>query len=260
MTSKTNTAQDQKIALLKELGRKDLIDIFKDWQPKVAKNKKKSAPLDQRVSIAVTDIERELLEREVAKTASTGKKATMSQFVRHRSLASVDIADWKDRATASLKKLESVSKARGTLEGRLREVREELEDPAERKQYHALRKERDEIESKLSLIVSQPQERKHRLSGRMSLIESETIKWRAQRLCLSSSDFLRMMIFDLRPESTGDAHLSFDGKRRFYVSIIDVAKNGWGSPPTIRQCGQCENYIEEINQLTDRVKQLEAFL
>lgn len=260
MPSKELTAREQKMAILEDLGRKDLVDIFKDWQPKTAHNRKKSAPLDQRVSISVTDVERELLEREIKKASAAGSKVTMSQLVRNRALASVDINDWKTRATKSLKTIEATSKARKTLESRLREIREKLKDPAEKNQYSDLKRERNAIESKLALIIAQPQDRKHRLSGRMSLIESETIKWRAQRLCLSSSDFLRMMIFGLHPESTGDAHLSYDGRRRFYISIVDVATNGWGSPPTIRQCAQCENYMDEIRRLTDRVNQLEAFL
>lgn len=260
MPKKENAAREQKMAVLEDLGRKDLMDIFKDWQPKVAHNRKKSAPLDQRVSISVTDVERELLEREIAKSSSAGTRVTMSQLVRNRALASIDINDWKTRATKALKKIEAAAKARKTIEGRLREVKEEIKDPGEKSQRADLRKERTALETKLSLIVAQPQERKNRLSGRMSLIESETIKWRAQRLCLSSSDYLRMMIFGLYPESTGDAHLSYDGRRRFYISIVDVATNGWGSPPTIRQCGQCENYMDEIRRLTDRANQLEAFL
>lgn len=259
MSNKELSPKEQKLAILEDLGRKDLVEIFKDWHPRTSKNRKKSAPLDQRVSISVTDVEREMLEREIAKSSSAGTRVTMSQLVRNRALASVDINEWRDCAMASLKKIEATAKARKTIEGRIREIKEELKScPASLRA--TLKKERSDLESKLSLIIAQPQERKHRLSGRMSLIEAETIKWRAQRLCLSSSDYLRMMIFALQPESTGDAHLSYDGKRRFYISIVDVATNGWGTPPTIRQCSQCENYMDEIKRLTDRIAQLEAFL
>lgn len=261
MTTKTTPkARDQKLAILEEIGREDLVHIFKEWQPRVARNKKKGAPLDQRVSIAVTDVEREMLEREVKRSSSAGTRVTMSQLVRNRALGSVDINDWREKARASLKVIETTHKARSTLESRVYEIQDQLEETKSKVRARELRKELEELNTKLNLVIAQSQNRRHRLSGRMSMIESETIKWRAQRLCLSSSDFLRMMIFGLHPNSSGDAHLSFDGKRRFYISVIDVAVNGWGEPPTVRQCKQCENYMEEIRKLSDRVKQLEAFL
>ena len=53
--------------------------------------------------------------------------------------------------------------------------------------------------------------------------------------------------------------MSLDAKRLFYISIIEVAQNGWGTPPSIYQCSQCENYMDEIRRLRSEVDQLRAF-
>ena len=68
-----------------------------------------------------------------------------------------------------------------------------------------------------------------------------------------------MMIFGLEPNSTADAHMSLDAKRRFYVSIIEVANNGWGNPPAIYECSQCVNYMDEIRKLRAENEQLRQF-
>ena len=54
-----------KLRLLEEMDRGDLVGIFKEWQPKVSKRRRRGAPLDQRVSITVTDMERTNLNDEI---------------------------------------------------------------------------------------------------------------------------------------------------------------------------------------------------
>ena len=68
-----------------------------------------------------------------------------------------------------------------------------------------------------------------------------------------------MMIFGLEPDSIADSHMSLDAKRRFYISIIEVSNNGWGNPPNIYHCSQCENYMDEIRRLRSENEQLRAF-
>lgn len=255
-----NLSVDEKLKFLEEIGHHDMIDLFKDWKPRVSNRKKRGAPLDQRVSITVTNIERVSLDQELKGIKAAGEKITMSQFIRNRALGTVDINGWRDIAKAALKEMKE------TLENQtsLRKTKLDMaslmdieEDDDEAALYAA---KIDEINGKLNKLVAQNEKRSNRLSGRMSMPEAETVKWRAQKLCISSSDYLRMMIFGLEPDSNADAHMSLDAKRRFYLSIMDVAANGWGTPPTIYECSQCQNYMEEIRKLRNEVEQLRQFV
>lgn len=249
----------EKLQILEEIGKPELIALFKDWKPRPSK-KKRGAPLDQRVAITVTTNEKVFLDNELKSIKSSGEKITASQFIRNRALGSVDIERWREIATNALEELDEIDNSQMELRHRKRQLAnliEETDDPEDEGMYE---KEISGINSKLAKLVARSEKRSNRLSGRMSMAEAETVKWRAQRLCVSSSDYLRMMIFTLEPNSTADAHMSIDSRRRFYVSILDVAQNGWGSPPTIFECSQCSNYLEEIEKLRDRVKQLESFV
>lgn len=252
-----------KLDVLEKLGRSDLMEIFKDWQPRQTRAKKKTAPLDQRVSITVTDKEKFSLQQDLAQTNKNGPKITVSQFIRNRAIGSIDIQGWREIAEAALIEINEIDEQRTDLAKRERAIKLEIEDldsVDDREEVGMLEKEMAQINAKLKKVIAQNEKRTNRLAGRMSMQEAETIKWRASRLCISTSDYLRFMIFDLLPDTSADAHMSLDAKRRFYVSIIDVALNGWGEPPTIAHCVQCSNYMDEIMRLRDRVKQLEHFV
>lgn len=248
-----------KLEVLEEIGRKDLVEIFRDWKPRTSNRKKRGAPLDQRVSVTITTSERLALDDEMKKIKAAGEKISMSQFIRNRALGSVDINGWRDRAIKALEEIEDVAENQAEFRKKKRVLVGILEDEDDREQSQLIENQIREIDYKLSKIVAQNEKRSTRLSGRMSMVESETIKWRAQQLCISSSDYLRMMIFNLEPDSPADAHMSLDAKRRFYISILDVANNGWGEAPTIYQCSQCENYMDEIRRLKELVRQYQNF-
>lgn len=249
-----------KLEVLEELGRKDLVDLFKDWKPRTSNRKKRGAPLDQRISITVTTAERIALDEELKSVKAAGEKITMSQFIRNRALGSVDINGWRAIASDALTELEDTAANQVEIRKRKRVLAGLIEEEDDSEQIALLEQEIGAIDKKLEKIVAQNEKRNNRLSGRMSMAESETIKWRAQQLCVSSSDYLRMMIFGLEPDSSADSHMSLDAKRRFYISIMDVSNNGWGEPPTIYQCSQCENYMDEIMRLRDEVAQLRTFV
>ena len=250
---------DDKLKVLEELGYNEMIDLFKDWKPRVSNWKRRGAPLDQRVSITVTTQERVSLDQELKAVKAAGEKITMSQFIRNRALGTVDINGWREIAEKTLKEIENTVKNQSFLRQSKLElaVLMDEEDDADEVALYANRIA--EINAQLNRLVAQNEKRNNRLSGRMSMPEAETVKWRAQRLCISSSDYLRMMIFGLEPNSTADAHMSLDAKRRFYVSIIEVANNGWGTPPAIYECSQCVNYMDEIRKLRAENEQLRQF-
>lgn len=250
---------NDKLKILEEMGRPELIDVFKEWKPRPSK-RRRSAPLDQRVAITVTDAEKVSLDAELRSIKSAGEKITASQFIRNRALGTVDIQGWRERAKNALDELEDIATGQNKLRQRKRELAQLIEETDDAEDEGMYEHELVDINRKLEKLVARNEKRRNRLTGRMSMAESETVKWRAQRLCISSSDYLRMMIFTLEPDSTADGHLSLDAKRRFYISVLDVADNGWGTPPTIYECSQCGNYVEEIERLRDRLKQLETFV
>ena len=250
---------DSKLKILEELGKEEWIEIFKNWKPRTAPGKAKSAPLDQRVNILVSDNERIMLDSEAQALKLNGEKITLSQMIRNRALGSVDLERWRTIAEKAIVDIQEIFDNQKKLQEQkmiLEGLIEEEEDTTEIEVYNM---EIAEINAKLSRLVAQSKGRNNRLTGRMSMAESEHVKWRANRLCISSSDYLRMMIFNLEPNSEADSHFSFDAKRRFYISIVDVAENGWGTPPKLFNCSQCGNYLEEIEKLQERIRQLESF-
>lgn len=250
---------DGKLALLDDMERPDLIELFKDWQPRHSPQKKVSAPLDQRLSVAVSEREKRWLTRELDSLSKSGEKVSISQFVRNRAMSNVDINGWREMVEQELGVLEDTFENQTQMRAREKELVGLMEDEDDEEEVQRFETQLADVRGKLSRIQTQPQDRKLRLTGRVSMKEAETIRWRAQRLCIGTSDYLRLLIFDLSPVGQGDAHLSYDAKRRFYISVIDVAYNGWGHPPNVYECSQCAVYLEELRKARLRVKQLEKF-
>lgn len=250
---------EDKLRVLEEMNRPDLIELFKEWKPRVSKRRRRGAPLDQRVSIRVTEQERASLDAEVRSIKKAGENISMSQFIRNRAIGSVDIQGWRAIAERALEEIEDTVKNQKMLRKKRSALTLEADNEDDNSTAAYLMAQVDDITRRLDKIVAKTQSRKNTLNGRMSMPESEQVKWRAQRLCISASDYLRMMIFGLEPDSIADSHMSLDAKRRFYISIIEVSNNGWGNPPNIYHCSQCENYMDEIRRLRSENEQLRAF-
>lgn len=249
-----------KLELLKRYNREDLAELFKEeWKPRRSPAKKRGAPLDQRVTITVTDSERTSLDNEIEKIKKIGEKTSMAEIIRSRSIASIDLPNWRDRAEKALEELDDIEKNKNALQKERFAAYDMMDHEEDEDEVYMYQKRISEIDDKLGKLISQKVKRSNRLSGRMSTAEAETIKWRAQRLMISSSDYLRMMIFALEPNSISDAHLSLDAKRRFYISIIDVAENGWGDVPKIYNCSQCMNYLDLIRNLREELDKIKKF-
>lgn len=250
---------EERLQLLSEVGRTDLVDAFKEWKPRVSKAKKRGAPLDQRVSITITGEERFSLDKEMGRLKAEKTGISMSQLIRNRALGSVDIQEWRQIAVKALQDIEEIAANSAQLRKRKSQLTIVLDSEDDDEQVHRYQREIFTINQKLEKITAQNKSRTYRLAGRMSMNEAETVKWRASRLHLSASDFLRMMIFGHLPDSEADSHMSLAAKRRFYLAIIDVADNDWGDVPQIYNCKQCENYMDEIQRLREQLKQNEVF-
>lgn len=248
-----------KLKILDELGRPELIEVFKDWKPRNVR-KRHGAPLDQRVTITVTAAEKLFLDDEMKAIKATGEKISTSQYIRNKAMSTVDINGWREIGLAELERLTNIEDHQKDLKKRKKVLSNMMEETDDDEEIVIYEKEVASINKNLRSLIANIEKRPYRLTGRMSMAEAETIRWRAQRLCLPSSDYLRMVIFGLSPASNGDKHLGLDARKRFYVSILDVADNGWGNPPNVYECSQCSNYLEEIERLRDRIQQLEKFV
>lgn len=246
---------DEKARIAEELGNPELAGLFEGWKPRPSK-RKRSAPLDQRVSITVTPAEKIILSDEIKTLKKSGEPITGSQFIRNRATGSVDIIEWKEIALKALKDLKVIEEQEKPLKnrkGRLVIMIDETDDDEDLVMY---RRELEKINEKLGMLIAHNSGRNNRLTGRMSMAEAELVKWRAQRLCISASDYLRMQIFAMKPNSAADRHMSIDARKRFYISIIDVANNGWGQPPNLYECNQCAHYLEQIDALKQQIERL----
>lgn len=250
---------EERLQILADVGRTDLVEAFKEWKPRVSKAKKRGAPLDQRVSITITGDERFSLDKEMKTLKAEQTGISMSQLIRNRAMGFVDIQEWRQIAVKALQEIEEIASSSAQLRKRKSQLTILLDSEDDDEQEHIYEREIVSINRKLEKITAQNKKRDFRLAGRMSMNEAETVKWRASRLHLSASDFLRMMIFGHVPDSDADSHMSLAAKRRFYIAIIDVADNGWGDVPKIYNCKQCENYMDEIRRLREQLKQNELF-
>ena len=252
---------DEKIELLKSLGRTDLVEIFQDYR---SKPKKQSSSLDQRVVISVTRMEKARITAELSRIESQSGKISLAQYIRNNANKTIDIQQWAELAEKELKDLKYISDHAGDL----REKREKLlakiyamdNDPEdEGKEIFMLERDVAEIDAKLQKLVSHGENRSLRLSGYMSNEDAERVRWKAERLCLTVSEFLRFALFDFAP-GRGDNYMGLDARQRFYVSVLDVRDKGWGHYHHEGHCEECDRYRKEAEILRDRVEQLEAFL
>lgn len=258
-SDRKDSAVASKLRLLEEMGQGELAAIFRDFKGPRRSRRKPSAPLDQRVAITVTSREKFLLVKELDQLKSAGEKISTSQFIRNRALGSVDIQGWAEIARNALIELAEIANSESSLREERDNLLLDIENTEDEEEIGMAQIKISEIDFKLGRLIAQNEKRVVRLTGRMSFRESEMVKWRAERLCISASDYLRMMIFALEPSSRADSHMSLDAKRRFYVSIVDVANNGWGTAPNVHECSECAVHMEENSKLRDRIRELEGF-
>lgn len=245
--------------ILEELGQKELLEIFDDYKPTYKPIEQKKSPLDQQISLGISISERKQISEEIKAMKRSGEKTTVSSLVRSRAVADIDLAEWRERAEKGLRELNSIKWNKEEIDKKLRVLYG---------QYDAMPDDDNETASVLNTKIKEyeamkrelarPTERRSsRMSGRVTFNEANIIRWRAGRLTLTVADYMRFLIFGHLPFTENDRHLSIQARRRFYVAVIDVSENGWGTPPIIEECPNCSRYAHENKELRAKLERLQ---
>lgn len=257
----------EKEKILEEIHQKDLIDLFKKgFKPQYKRVESKKTILDQQISIAIETDEKNMIALELNEIRKVANKTSLASFIRSRSLATFDIAEWYQQALEGLEELSSDSWNPKTLQNerkqyiKLLDDLEDSEDDSRDEDMLFYKTRLDETEQKINSLKKQNRERGYRVSTRVTYEEANTIRWRAARLSITVPDYMRYVIFGYLPFTDADYNLSLEARKRFYVSIIDVYKNGWGEIPEVNECPNCARYKHEIEVLRDKVARYELLL
>lgn len=243
--------------ILKKIGQKDLLKIFDNYKPKYRPVYKKQSPLDQQISLGVSKSERQIIANEIKEIKKTNSKATISALIRSRAIGEVDLESWREKAIIGLKELNSIKWDKSKIEKKLRQTYKQFDNIVEDEESAmVLNKKIKLYEARIKELSRPTIRRSSRMSGRLTFSEANLVRWRAGRLTITVADYMRFLIFGYLPFTENDRHLSIDARRRFYISILDVSKNGWGAPAEIEECPNCARYAYENRELRSKLERL----
>lgn len=253
---------ENKQSILAGLGQENLMKLFQN-QPKFKPIEPKKIALDQQIAITLSENEKQKLIQDRERIRELGKLPSISSYIRKKILLQLDIEQWREFAEQGLKNLDNSDTESKTLQKqkiRLINSIDQLDDivksDIDTEEIDRLKKELEEIENRLMLLKSTKQEKRiYRLSGNITFNEANFVRWRAARLSLSLADYIRFILFDYQP-TIDDNHMSVESRKRFYVSILEVAQNGWGNPPVVNECPNCARYLDDIKKLQEQMEYL----
>lgn len=253
---------ENKQSILAGLGQENLMKLFQN-QPKFKPIEPKKIALDQQIAITLSENEKQKLIQDRERIRELGKLPSISSYIRKKILLQLDIEQWREFAEQGLKNLDNSDTESKTLQKqkiRLINSIDQLDDivksDIDTEEIDRLKKELEEIENRLMLLKSTKQEKRiYRLSGNITFNEANFVRWRAARLSLSLADYIRFILFDYQP-TIDDNHMSVESRKRFYVSILEVAQNGWGNPPVVNECPNCARYLDDIKKLQEQIEYL----
>lgn len=253
---------ENKQSILAGLGQENLMKLFQN-QPKFKPIEPKKIALDQQIAITLSENEKQKLIQDRERIRELGKLPSISSYIRKKILLQLDIEQWRELAEQGLKNLDNSDTESKTLQKqkiRLINSIDQLDDivksDIDTEEIDRLKKELEEIENRLLLLKSTKQEKRiYRLSGNITFNEANFVRWRAARLSLSLADYIRFILFDYQP-TINDNHMSVESRKRFYVSILEVAQNGWGNPPVVNECPNCARYLDDIKKLQEQIEYL----
>ena len=253
---------ENKQSILAGLGQENLMKLFQN-QPKFKPIEPKKIALDQQIAITLSENEKQRLIQDRERIRELGKLPSISSYIRKKILLQLDIEQWREFAEQGLKNLDNSDSESKTLQKQkirlinsIDQLDDIVKDDTNTEEIDRLKKELEEIENRLMLLKSTKQEKRiYRLSGNITFNEANFVRWRAARLSLSLADYIRFILFDYQP-TIDDNHMSVESRKRFYVSILEVAQNGWGNPPVVNECPNCARYLDDIKKLQEQIEYL----
>lgn len=253
---------ENKQNILASLGQENLMKLFQN-QPKFKPIEPKKIALDQQIAITLSENEKQRLIQDRERIRELGKLPSISSYIRKKILLQLDIEQWRTFAEQGLKNLDNSDSESKTLQKQkirlinsIDQLDDIVKDNINTEEINKLKKELEEIENRLMLLKSTKQEKRiYRLSGNITFNEANFVRWRAARLSLSLADYIRFILFDYQP-TVDDNHMSVESRKRFYVSILEVAQNGWGNPPVVNECPNCARYLDDIKKLQEQIEYL----
>lgn len=253
---------ENKQNILASLGQENLMKLFQN-QPKFKPIEPKKIALDQQIAITLSENEKQKLIQDRERIRELGKLPSISSYIRKKILLQLDIEQWRELAEQGLKNLDgsdieskTLQKQKIRLINSIDQLDDIVKDDTNTEEINKLKRELEEIENRLLLLKSTKQEKRiYRLSGNITFNEANFVRWRAARLSLSLADYIRFILFDYQP-TINDNHMSVESRKRFYVSILEVAQNGWGNPPVVNECPNCARYLDDIKKLQEQIEYL----
>lgn len=253
---------ENKQNILASLGQENLMKLFQN-QPKFKPIEPKKIALDQQIAITLSENEKQRLIQDRERIRELGKLPSISSYIRKKILLQLDIEQWREFAEQGLKNLDNSDSESKTLQKQkirlinsIDQLDDIIKDDTNTEEINKLKRELEEIENRLMLLKSTKQEKRiYRLSGNITFNEANFVRWRAARLSLSLADYIRFILFDYQP-TIDDNHMSVESRKRFYVSILEVAQNGWGNPPVVNECPNCARYLDDIKKLQEQIEYL----
>lgn len=254
---------EDKKRILREIGQDELLDLFKKGYTPQFKNANPVRPidsLDQQISITISEEEKEYISKELLEIRKSGPGASLSSFIRSRALIDIDLEEWNKAAIKAIKEISSKDWDPNELKKEKRVIIHQLDnEETGSENMFFLQKKLDDINMKMDRLVKQQAKRKFRVAGRVTYNEANLIRFRAARLSLTVADYIRFCIFGYLPFSQNDKYMSLDSRKRFYVSILDIHSNGWGTPPKSHH-EDVSQYISQIKILKQKIKRYEDFI
>lgn len=260
---------DKKSQILHELQQDELIDLFKgSYKTGYKPVEAKPLCLDQQVAMSISEEEKKWIQKDYQDSLKTGQ-ISLSSYIRNKILSDIDVGGWFESALKGIKILTSDDYNEKLLLQEKKKYQKYIDDLSDVTVEEDDNGSDDEklkvfsmhlklIENKLESLKAVSPKRSYRVAGRVTFDEANHIKWRAGRLSLSVADYLRFLLFGYYPNSENDKHMSLIARKRFYISVLDVYKNGWGNPPQLNGCPNCARYQKDIQILKEQIARYQA--
>ena len=260
---------DKKSQILHELQQDELIDLFKgSYKTGYKPVEAKPLCLDQQVAMSISEEEKKWIQKDYQDSLKTGQ-ISLSSYIRNKILSDIDVGGWFESALKGIKVLTSDDYNEKLLLQEKKKYQKYIDDLSDVTVEEDDNGSDDEklkvfsmhlklIKNKLESLKAVSPKRSYRVAGRVTFDEANHIKWRAGRLSLSVADYLRFLLFGYYPNSENDKHMSLIARKRFYISVLDVYKNGWGNPPQLNGCPNCARYQKDIQILKEQIARYQA--